>query len=452
MKKSIRRPCFAGIAVFLVLSLTSGSISLAQGEEPLEAKWYLSGGLGYVQYEGDEEVKDTMLGSLRLGYDYSEWWGFEGVFFIAPDLEVNTVGETTLNPDGTTSFRRKPLSDSDPSWGVGVAVDGLFHFTRWERLDPYLTLGAGVTWYDDEVNGESFDPAIRVGGGFMYHFNDMWAIRVDGRTFLAGNDTEANAIIDAGVVWTWGATIPPDIDAIGADDPDRDGLPTSQEQQIGTDPYDPDTDKDGLKDGEEVNKYQTDPLNPDTDWDGLKDGPEVHRYSTDPTKRDTDNGGVADGHEVIEDNTNPLDPSDDLMLIELYIQFDKDKSIIKPQFFPQLDVIGKVLTRHPDSTARIEGHADRSSKSVASYNKALSQRRALAVLKYLANRHKIKETRMKAIGYGFDRPKEPNDPKVGNPKNRRVEVYLRGVDKEAAAAAAAAVTIPATPPPAPEDK
>ena len=280
----------------------------------------------------------------------------------------------------------------------------------------------------------------------MYHFNDMWAMRLDGRTFLAGNDTEANAIVDAGVVWTWGAVVPPIIEVVSADDPDRDGLPTPQEEQIGTDPYDPDTDKDGLKDGEEVNTYQTDPLNPDTDWDGLKDGPEVHDYRTDPTKRDTDAGGVADGHEVIEDGTNPLDPSDDLLLFELYIQFDKDKSVIKPQFFPELDKIGKVLTRNPDATARIEGHADRSKRSVASYNKALSERRARAVMAYLTGRHKIKESRMKALGYGFDRPKEPNDPKLGNPRNRRVEVYLRGVGAEAAAALSDA------PPPAPENK
>ena len=50
------------------------------------------------------------------------------------------------------------------------------------------------------------------------------------------------------------------------------------------------------------------PLNPDTDYDGLTDGEEVHNYKTNPLLRDTDGGGVADGHEVIEDNTNPLDP------------------------------------------------------------------------------------------------------------------------------------------------
>ena len=34
---------------------------------------------------------------------------------------------------------------------------------------------------------------------------------------------------------------------------------------------------------------------------------------------------------------------------------------------------------------------------------------------------------MEAVGYGFSRPKAPNDPVVGNPVNRRVEVYISGL-------------------------
>jgi outer membrane protein OmpA-like peptidoglycan-associated protein len=280
------------------------------------------------------------------------------------------------------------------------------------------------------VNGENFDPAVRVGGGVMYHFNDEWAIRADGRTFVAGNDTEINGIIDGGVVWTWGARVPPKFRAVGGPlDSDGDGLTDSMELELGTDPYDPDTDKDGLTDGEEVNEYKTDPLNPDTDWDGLKDGPEVHSHRTDPLDRDTDDGGVADGHEVIEDGTDPLVGADDLILFELYIRFDYDKADIKPEFFPQLDIIGKVLTRNPEATARIEGHADRNKKSKARYNQRLSERRARAVMTYLASSWSIAESRMEVEGYGFTRPKAENDPEIGNPVNRRVEVYIRGADE-----------------------
>jgi outer membrane protein OmpA-like peptidoglycan-associated protein len=206
-----------------------------------------------------------------------------------------------------------------------------------------------------------------------------------------------------------------------------------EEAQLGTDPYNPDTDGDGLSDFDEVRKYHTDPLNPDTDYDGLKDGAEVFKHGTDPLVRDTDKGGVADGHEVIEDNTNPLDPSDDLQLFTLDIKFDYDRAEIKPQYFKDLDIIGKVLTRDPGSTARIEGHADKLQKSVARYNQKLSERRAQAALDYLATTHPIARNRMVAVGYGFTRPKAANHPISGNPVNRRVEVYIRESGQAAAA-------------------
>jgi OOP family OmpA-OmpF porin len=424
------------LGVCAVAACCVATLTLNAAEETsLESHWYFAPGAGVIQYEGDEEVKDGFFLTARLGYDYNEWWSLEGVFTLAPSLDENFVGRAYDEERGVAIDPPQRVSQVTgteeaafgDTWAAGLAVDGLFHFTRWDRLDPYLSLGVGFLWYGDEVNEHTFDPALRGGGGVMYHFNDEWAVRVDGRTFLAGNDTEANAVIDAGVVWTWGARVPPKLVAIGGpNDSDGDGLTDDEELELGTDPYDPDTDSDGLSDGEEVNTYETNPLQPDTDWDLLRDGPEVKTYGTDPLVADTDKGGVSDGHEVLEDDTDPRVKADDLMLFELNIQFDYDKAVIKPEFFAELDVIGKVLTRHPESTALIEGHADRKKDSSASYNRKLSERRAKAVLGYLAETAGIKKNRMKAVGYGFDRPKAPNDPKLGNPVNRRVEVYIRG--------------------------
>jgi len=57
-------------------------------------------------------------------------------------------------------------------------------------------------------------------------------------------------------------------------DDDGDGLTNQKEQELGTDPMDPDTDDDGLDDGLEV-KLGTDPLKSDTDGDTVGDGVEV---------------------------------------------------------------------------------------------------------------------------------------------------------------------------------
>ena len=52
-------------------------------------------------------------------------------------------------------------------------------------------------------------------------------------------------------------------------------------------------------------------LDPDSDNDGLTDGDEVNEYETDPNDPDTDDGGVSDGDEV-DQGLDPLDASDDV--------------------------------------------------------------------------------------------------------------------------------------------
>ena len=91
-------------------------------------------------------------------------------------------------------------------------------------------------------------------------------------------------------------------------DRDADNLVDTQEALLGTDPNNPDTDADGLKDGDEVLIYSTDPRNPDTDRDGLSDAAEVNIHKTNPNLADTDADGISDGLEVAQ-GTDPLVPN-----------------------------------------------------------------------------------------------------------------------------------------------
>ena len=105
----------------------------------------------------------------------------------------------------------------------------------------------------------------------------------------------------------------------GPFDTDGDGLPDEVENVIGTDPNNPDTDGDGVTDGDEVLVFDIDPLNPDTDGDGLGDGeelagPDGDRSTgdeTDPNNPDTDGDGLTDGEERLLYGTDPLDPDSD---------------------------------------------------------------------------------------------------------------------------------------------
>jgi OmpA-OmpF porin, OOP family len=60
----------------------------------------------------------------------------------------------------------------------------------------------------------------------------------------------------------------------------------------------------------------------------------------------------------------------------------------------------------------------------ADYNYDLSQRRANAVIQYLASQHNVPAHKIYLIGLGKDKPVESNKTSEGRAKNRRVDVRL----------------------------
>ncbi len=90
-------------------------------------------------------------------------------------------------------------------------------------------------------------------------------------------------------------------------DSDKDGLDDVREKEMGADMYSPDTDNDGLSDGDEVVVYKTNPVKADTDDDGLNDGDEVLIWRTNPINSDTDGDTYPDGTEV-KNGYSPVGP------------------------------------------------------------------------------------------------------------------------------------------------
>ncbi len=86
--------------------------------------------------------------------------------------------------------------------------------------------------------------------------------------------------------------------AVVEGDQDADGLSNDQEAALSTDPARPDSDGDGLEDGDEVLIYSTNPNERDSDGDLLSDFDEVNTYKTNPRAADTDGDGANDGLEV----------------------------------------------------------------------------------------------------------------------------------------------------------
>ncbi len=99
----------------------------------------------------------------------------------------------------------------------------------------------------------------------------------------------------------------------GHPDSDGDGLSDGEEVlDHGTDPTSQDSDGDGLLDADEIGVHDTNPLSPDSDGDGLNDAAEVQLHGTNPGSSDSDADGMPDGFEVAT-GLDPLDPEDAIL-------------------------------------------------------------------------------------------------------------------------------------------
>ncbi len=187
-----------------------------------------------------------------------------------------------------------------------------------------------LTWYADDDDDDHGDPDVVLlacelpedGAAVADDCDDTDATTYAGAPELPdevdndcngladdGIDTDEDGLYDYDERATWG-TDPYDADT------DGDGLSDGDEAALGTSPLLADTDGGGASDGAEVLADDTDPFDPaddillDTDGDGLTDT-EEGILGTDPKNPDTDGGGVGDGDEV-DKGTDPLDPSDDV--------------------------------------------------------------------------------------------------------------------------------------------
>ena len=116
-----------------------------------------------------------------------------------------------------------------------------------------------------------------------------------------------------------------------------------------------------------------------------------------------------------------LPPPSSKRLILRGVNFDFNKSDIRPDSRPILDEAAEVLSAHPKVRISVEGHTDAIGSDA--YNEKLSVRRAEAVFRYLVNAGVAPE-RMEVIGYGKTRPLAENETDEGRAQNRRVELHI----------------------------
>ncbi len=119
----------------------------------------------------------------------------------------------------------------------------------------------------------------------------------------------------------------------------------------------------------------------------------------------------------------PEPPKVDETFVVENVYYDFDKAELKPESFPALDEIVRMMNYYPNMSIEIGAHTD--SKGSDTYNQKLSEARAKSVVAYLISKG-IAEERLQAKGYGETMPIEENttngkDNPAGREKNRRTE-------------------------------
>jgi outer membrane protein OmpA-like peptidoglycan-associated protein len=107
---------------------------------------------------------------------------------------------------------------------------------------------------------------------------------------------------------------------------------------------------------------------------------------------------------------------------DVAVTFGFDKSVLTKEDHEQLDSFAAQLASAKGFILEVTGGTD--STGPAQYNYELSQRRADAVVQYLASKYGVPAHRFYLIGIGKDKEVAPNTTPEGRKQNRRVEVRL----------------------------
>jgi OmpA-OmpF porin, OOP family len=109
-------------------------------------------------------------------------------------------------------------------------------------------------------------------------------------------------------------------------------------------------------------------------------------------------------------------------MADVTVTFGFDKSVLTADDKDQLDSFANQLGSSRSYILEVTGGTDTTGSD--EYNYQLSQRRADAVVQYLAAKYNIPAHRFYLIGIGKDQQVADNKTKEGRQKNRRVEVQL----------------------------
>jgi len=394
--------------LFLVGALLSGA---PNGRAAVRAEAVTLGvGAGEYFFDSQENLEDSPIYSLSLGYNFTEHWTAEatGSYF---KTEPENISGVDIN-------------------GWSGRIDLVYNFAPRSPLVPYLAVGAGGLLLDPDGGATDKDGFVDWGLGLKYYFNDGVALRLDGRHYITAEneqfdgDEYQNFSATGGLQFQFGSedrgVVPVDLDGDGVADIDDRCPDTPQGTTVDMHGCPADTDGDGVIDDLD----QCPGTSPEVSVDPRGCPPAEEA----PAILDEDRDGVADdmdrcpGTEAgmpVDDAGCPEQERDSLTL---QIEFGTGRADLTSQARAELQKAIAFVKVHPEAKIVVEGHTD--SVGPATYNQFLSQQRAESVRRFLLDELGVDPERIVARGYGETRPVANNSSPGGRQQNRRVVIGL----------------------------
>jgi len=158
-----------------------------------------------------------------------------------------------------------------------------------------------------------------------------------------------------------------------------------------------------------------DEKNPDYNTMGADNGGSLPNGGSDQVNPGDVGGGIPPSP---RGNFNP-EAADYGTLASDTVYFDFDRSTISGSERGKLDQVSEWFKANPGHALFLAGHADK--RGTPEYNRALGERRALAVREYLVGLG-LPAASLYTNSYGSDRPAVDGDTEEAYAKNRRVEI------------------------------
>jgi OmpA-OmpF porin, OOP family len=368
----------------LLSSALLAGLAVAQvaSAQEFDDRWYITGSAGFNIQDNDRGTNNAPFGTIGFGKFFNPNWSF--------DIEANYQNPNFEGRNGLAPSNTDPLaSGQNLNWSqYGISFDLRRHFVAEGRSwNPYAMFGLGYQKSEEEFDArpnpnspgqrEDGNLAAKVGLGLQGGTG-----RVKIRTELAYradlDDSSVNAPQEdwfGDVLASVGVVIP-----LGPE-------PTAPVAPAPVAPSCADMDSDG---------------------DGVNDC--------------DDRCPNSQPGQTIGPDGCPVPVSIDLK----GVNFDFDKSTLRPDAVAILNEAIEILKRYPDLRVEVAGHTDLCGSDA--YNQGLSERRATAVYDYLTGNGIDAGRLVGPNGYGESRPLEPTSqdlPACKSETNRRTELNVQ---------------------------